>query len=156
MVLNVCHFIWELWSCYAERKILLLWRYLPEGGQEEHACSLQFHFLINCQSSLSVRKEFSNKRIRQSSGNNWYLLNRSIYLFYSEKGEGETKHHLCCDECESFSNLSKKSERDIHNVLRWNRLFNPFIIVMEVQNVKSPRDQGDYDGQSSISLLNSW
>ena len=36
--------------------------------EEEYACSVQFYFLTNCQSSMSVRKEFSNKRLRQTPG----------------------------------------------------------------------------------------
>ena len=102
-----------LWSCYGKRKI----SYLPEGGRSMVClfCSI-LHFLTNCQSSLSVRKEFSNKRIRQTSGTIDTFI-KPQHLYHSELGEGETKHHLCCDECESFYNLSKKSERDIHNVL---------------------------------------
>ena len=89
--------------------------FLKEGGVW-YACSVQFYFLTNCQSSLSVRKEFSNKRFRQTSGTIDTFI-KPQHLYHSELGEGETKHHLCCDECESFYNLSKKSERDIHNVL---------------------------------------
>ena len=55
-------------------------------------CSI-LHFLTNCQSSLSVRKEFSNKRFRQSSGTIDAFI-KAQHLFYSELGEKKEKQSI--------------------------------------------------------------